>query len=197
MPKSVTIVRAHSVSGSLTVRDVGPGVDQWLNTVSGSITTDGARDLQSGTTSGSIDFVSAGKALEARSISGSITGAIDSLEKGGSVSMRTVSGSVSVSAFDGLDASVDLRSVSGTVSCDFPVSVTTQKRTQLQGRIGQGSVPVEIRTTSGGISINKLRPGFRRRCGRCTVSAHGPPRNRLYHGRDERHRQGLCRAFRP
>lgn len=155
VPKSVTIVRAHSVSGSLTVRDVGPGVDQWLNTVSGSITTDGARDLHAGTTSGSIDFVSAGKSLEARSISGSITGAIDSLEKGGSVSMRTVSGSVSVSAFDGLDASVDLRSVSGTVSCDFPVSVTTQKRTQLQGRIGQGSIPVEIRTTSGGISISR------------------------------------------
>ncbi len=155
VPKSVTVVRARSVSGSVNVRDVGPGVDQWLNTVSGSITTNGSRDLHVGTTSGSIDFVSAGKALEARSISGSITGTIDSLEKGGSVSMRTVSGSVSISVFDGFDASLNLHSVSGTVSCDFPVSIVEQKRNRLQGKVGQGSVPVEIGTTSGGISISR------------------------------------------
>jgi hypothetical protein len=136
VPRSVKVVRAHSVSGSVTVRDAGPGVDQWLNTVSGSI-----------------DLVFAGKTLEARSISGSITGTIDAIEKGGSVSMQTVSGSVSVDAFAGLDASLDLRSVSGTVSCDFPVSAVEQRRNRLQGRIGQGSIPVEIRTTSGGISI--------------------------------------------
>ncbi len=153
VPKTVKVVRARSVSGSVTVRDAGLGVDQWLNTVSGSITTNGSRDLRAGTTSGSIDFVFAGKTLEARSISGSIEGAIDAIEKGGSISMQSVSGSVRVDAFAGLDASLDLRSVSGTVSCGFPVSIMEQRRNRLQGRIGQGSIPVEIRTTSGGIRI--------------------------------------------
>lgn len=155
VPRSVTVVRARSVSGSVTVRDAGTGVDQWLNTVSGSISTNGSRDLRVGTTSGSIDFVSAGKTLEARSVSGSIEGTIDAIEKGGSVSMRTVSGSVRVDAFADLDASLDLHSVSGTVSCDFPVSIVDQRRSRLQGRIGQGSIPVEIRTTSGRISISR------------------------------------------
>jgi DUF4097 and DUF4098 domain-containing protein YvlB len=143
------------VSGSVTVRDAGPGVDQWLNTVSGSISTNGSRDLHASTTSGSIDFVFAGKALDAHSVSGSMEGTIDSIEKGGSVAMRTVSGSVRVDAFQGLDASLDLRSVSGAVSCDFPVSVVEQRPRRLQGRIGQGSIPVEIRTTSGQISISQ------------------------------------------
>jgi hypothetical protein len=155
VPKTVKVVRARSVSGSVSVRDVGPGVDQWLNTVSGSITTNGSRDLRAGTTSGSVDLVFAGKTLEARSISGSITGTIDAIEKGGSVSMQTVSGSVSVDAFAGLDASLDLRSLSGTVSCEFPVSVVEQRRNRLQGRIGQGSVPFEILTTSGRIGISQ------------------------------------------
>ena len=155
VPKSVTVVRARSVSGSVTVRDAGPGVDQWLTTVSGSVSTNGSRDLHASTTSGSIDLVFAGKSLDARSVSGSVEGTIDSIEKGGSVAVRTVSGSVRVDAFPGFDASLDLRSVSGTVSCDFPVSVVEQRRSRLQGRIGQGSIPVEIQTTSGQIRISQ------------------------------------------
>jgi hypothetical protein len=114
----------------ITGRDARPSVDQWLNTVSGSISTNGSRDLHASTTS-------------------------DSIEKGGSVAMHTISGSVRVDAFPGLDASLDLRSVSGTVSCDFPVSVVEQRRSRLQGRIGQGSIPVEIQTTSGQIRIGR------------------------------------------
>ena len=151
----MTVVRARSVSGSVSVRDAGPGVDQWLTTVSGSVSTNGSRDLHASTTSGSIDLVFAGKSLDARSVSGSVEGTIDSIEKGGSVAVRTVSGSVRVDAFPGFDASLDLRSVSGTVSCDFPVSVVEQRRSRLQGRIGQGSIPVEIQTTSGQIRISQ------------------------------------------
>ena len=156
VPKSVTVVKAHSVSGGVTVRGVGPGADQWLDTVSGSIATDGSRDLHASSTSGSISFAFAGQVLEAHTVSGSIRGSLDSIAKGGSVSLRTVSGPVLVDAFAALDASVDLRSVSGPVSCGFPLTITEQRHTRLQGTIGRGEIPVEIRTTSGPISIKKL-----------------------------------------
>jgi DUF4097 and DUF4098 domain-containing protein YvlB len=156
VPKTVTVVRAHSVSGSVTVLKAGTGVDQWLTTVSGSISTDGSRDLHASSTSGSISFAFAGQVLEAHSVSGSIRGSIDSIEKGGSVTLRTVSGPVLVDAFAGLDAAVDLRSVSGPVSCGFPLTITEQRHNRLHGTIGQGEVPVEIRTTSGPISIKTL-----------------------------------------
>jgi hypothetical protein len=154
VPRSVKIVRAHSVSGSVRVSGAGTA-DQWLQTVSGSIATDGAAGLHASSTSGSVAFVFAGKVLDARTVSGSLEGTIDSVERGGSVSLRSVSGSVRVQAFDGLDASLDLRSVSGSVSCDFPLTLVEQKRTRLAGRIGQGSVPVEISTTSGTIRLGK------------------------------------------
>jgi DUF4097 and DUF4098 domain-containing protein YvlB len=156
VPKSVTVVRAHSVSGSVSVRGVGPGVDQWLDTVSGAVSTDGSRDLHASSTSGSITFSFAGSLLEAHTVSGAIKGTVDSIGKGGSVTLRTVSGPVVVQAFAGLDAAVDLRSVSGPVSCAFPLSISEQRHNRLQGKIGQGVLPVEIRTTSGPIRIERL-----------------------------------------
>ncbi len=154
VPRSVKIVRAHSVSGSVRVRGAGT-TDQWLQTVSGSIATDGSADLHVSSTSGSVDFAFAGKILDGRTVSGSLEGTVDAVGAGGSIDLRSVSGSVRVRAFDGLDASVDLHSVSGSVSCDFPLTLVEQKRTRLSGRIGQGSVPVRISTTSGTIRVGK------------------------------------------
>jgi len=154
VPRSVKVVRAHSVSGSVRVSGAG-GAEQWLQTVSGSIATDGAAGLHASSTSGPVDFAFAGKVLDARTVSGSLEGTIDAVDRGGSVSLRSVSGSVRVRAFDGLDASLDLRSVSGSVSCDFPLTLVEQKRTRLAVRVGQGSVPVEISTTSGTIRLGK------------------------------------------
>ena len=73
----------------------------------------------------------------------------------GSLGLRSVSGSVELKAFDGLDAALDLHSVSGNISCDFPITVVEQKRNRLRGTIGQGSIPLEIGTTSGRISVEK------------------------------------------
>ena len=155
IPKGVKLIEAHSVSGRITVSGVEPGIDQVFSTVSGSISTSDARDLDASTTSGSIEFGFAGKSLDARTISGSIHGDIDSIDRGGNVRLKTVSGSVQVSAFSGLDASVALSSVSGRVSCDFPITIAGQKRNSLRGKIGAGAVPIDINTVSGQISINR------------------------------------------
>jgi hypothetical protein len=155
IPKGVKLVVAHSVSGSITVSGVEPGIDQALSTVSGSISSSESGDLEATTTSGSIGFSFAGKELKASTVSGSINGEIDSIETGGSVRLKTVSGSVQVQAFSGLDASVALSSVSGGVSCDFPITISEQKRNSLKGKVGSGAVPVDISTVSGRISINK------------------------------------------
>lgn len=155
IPKGVKLIVAHSVSGSITVSGVEPGIDQVLGTVSGSISSSESGDLEATTTSGSIGFSFAGRELKASTVSGSINGEIDSIETGGSVRLKTVSGSVQVLAFPGLDASVALSSVSGGVSCDFPITISEQKRNSLKGKVGSGAVPVDISTVSGRISINK------------------------------------------
>jgi DUF4097 and DUF4098 domain-containing protein YvlB len=156
LPRSVKVVEARSVSGSLTVRPSEAGVDQRLSTVSGSITSSGARNLEASTTSGGIQFEAAGARAEARSVSGSIDGRLSALDKGGSVRLSTISGSVRLDAFAGLDASIDLHSVSGRVSCDFPVTISEQRNNRLRGKVGSGSASLEAGSTSGSISIHKL-----------------------------------------
>jgi DUF4097 and DUF4098 domain-containing protein YvlB len=155
VPAGVKVIEAHSVSGSIDVTGVSPGVDQVLSTVSGSVSTERARNLDVYSTSGHISFSSSGSTLSARSVSGSIDGTIDSLPAGGTARVSTVSGSVSLTAFAALDAALALHSVSGSVSCDFPVTISEQKRNRLNGKIGSGSATVDIGTVSGSISIAK------------------------------------------
>jgi DUF4097 and DUF4098 domain-containing protein YvlB len=156
VPKGMKVMEAHTVSGSITVRDVGPGIDQTLATVSGSISTSRAGNLEASTTSGGIRFAAGGSRVAARSVSGSIEGDLTALDKGGSVSMSTVSGSIGLAAFAGLDASLSLHTVSGRVSCDFPVTISEQRNNRLDGKIGSGSARIEAGSTSGSITISKM-----------------------------------------
>jgi hypothetical protein len=156
IPASVKVIEARSVSGSITVRDIPAGIDQTLSTISGSIRTSKARNLDASSTSGQISFAFAGQRLDARSVSGSIDGNIEALDTGGTARMNTVSGSVSLRAWSGLDATVSLRSLSGRVSCDFPITVSEQKNNRLSGKIGSGAASVDAGTTSGSITIGRL-----------------------------------------
>jgi DUF4097 and DUF4098 domain-containing protein YvlB len=112
--------------------------------------------LEAGSISGSITFSFSGKVLQAKTVSGSIQGEMRDIGSGGSVKINSVSGGVRLAAFQGLDARVKLHSVSGSVVSELPISGTQAKRNRLEGTIGQGSIPLEIGTTSGSIRITKL-----------------------------------------
>jgi len=155
IPRGVKLIDAHSVSGNITVHDVLPGIDQSLSTISGSVSTSRAHNLSASSTSGRIQFTSEGASLNARSVSGSIDGQIDSLDKGGSARLSTISGSVALDAFPALDARISLHSVSGNVSCDFPVTISEQKNNRLEGQIGAGAATVDAGTISGSIRISR------------------------------------------
>ena len=154
IPAGVKSIVAHSVSGSITL-NTDPGIEQRLDTISGSISTSIASDLHASSTSGMIRFASTGRTVDLRTVSGAIEGRIESLEAGGSVNAGSVSGSVDLSAFPALDASINLHSVSGSVSCAFPVTVSQQKNNTLQGQIGRGSASIDVGTVSGSIDIRK------------------------------------------
>jgi hypothetical protein len=156
IPKGVKSIVAHTVSGSITLKNVPPGIDQRLETVSGAIDTGYAHDLHVNTTSGRVGFVFAGKSLDVHSISGAVHGSIQSIEKGGSMDIGTVSGSVSLEAYDALDAALSLKSLSGHVSCEFPGSFSQKRNNSLEGRIGGGDARITVNTISGSISIDKL-----------------------------------------
>jgi DUF4097 and DUF4098 domain-containing protein YvlB len=156
VPLGLKYVSAKSVSGSIRLTGIPGGIDQELGTTSGAIETDNAADLAATSVSGSVVFTFSGKDLQVETVSGSIRGDMPAIEANGSVKIGSVSGSVRLAVFQGIDARVDLHSVSGSVASELPVSVTQSKRNRLEGTIGDGTVPLEIGTTSGSIRITKL-----------------------------------------
>jgi hypothetical protein len=155
VPAGLKELEVHNISGSIEIRNLASDVAQRLETVSGSIRTERSGDLRVNSTSGSIDFSFAGRSLQARSISGRIGGVVRALEPGGSAELETVSGAVELEAFSGLDAALRLGSVSGSISCDFPVQISEKREHRLEGRIGQGSSSLSIKTISGSIRIKQ------------------------------------------
>jgi hypothetical protein len=155
VPSSINEIRANNISGDISIENTGDGIKQSLETVSGRIDTKRSGDLRAKSISGSIHFTSAGKTLDINSTSGRIQGEILNLEPGGSVEIDTISGAVDLEVFSGLDADLRLQSVSGSISCDFPVEIVEQKRNKLEGTVGEGTVPFEVKTVSGRISISR------------------------------------------
>jgi DUF4097 and DUF4098 domain-containing protein YvlB len=156
VPRETEDIEADSVSGSLTLTGISPRTDLKLKTVSGKIETDNSGDLHAKTTSGPIIFRFSGSKLNAETASGSINGDILALDKRGSVELYSVSGSITINAFRDLSSIVNLKSTSGTIHCEFPLETTMQKRNQLEGKIGEGAVPINIKTTSGRIRLEML-----------------------------------------
>lgn len=156
IPDTVKSISANSVSGSIELSRMGPGITQSLKTVSGKIETDNSGDLQAGSTSGSISFRFSGSTLRVNTVSGSIRGEILNMDPGGSLDLSSVSGSVHVDADKTFNTDITLKSVSGSVSCDFPVTISMKKRNRLEGKIGDGLIPLNIKTTSGSIKIRQL-----------------------------------------
>jgi hypothetical protein len=156
VPSHLQEISVHSVSGRIEVNNLSTDIDQELQTVSGSISSERSGNLRAKSTSGSIDFSFTGNKLYAKSISGRINGKIRGLSRGGSVEVETVSGSVDLTAFAGLDAELRLSSVSGSISCSFPLQITEKRRNRLEGRIGTGATPLSAKTVSGSINLSPL-----------------------------------------
>ncbi len=155
VPADLKEIRVHNISGPIQVQNLTADIAQDLETVSGPIVTERSGNLRVKSISGSIDFSFTGGSLNARSVSARISGRIRGLDAGGSADLETISGAVEVEAYSGLEAALKLSSVSGSISCDFPVQITEKKEHRLEGRIGQGSVPLSIKTVSGSIRLKK------------------------------------------
>ncbi|HEU4584760.1 MAG TPA: DUF4097 family beta strand repeat-containing protein [Gemmatimonadaceae bacterium] len=133
-------VKGSTVSGELTLSDVNGDVD--ANTVSGDITLDGVRSsfVRSNTTSGDVHFAG-------------------TLDPKGSYEFNSHSGDIEI-AVPGGGASLDVRTFSGDVDSDFPMTLEPGARTGERGRgmrftIGGGGARISARTFSGDITIER------------------------------------------
>ncbi|HEY5915454.1 MAG TPA: DUF4097 family beta strand repeat-containing protein [Verrucomicrobiae bacterium] len=130
-------LKGHTSGGAVLVKDfLGPAA---VGTSGGGLTLENIKGALSGTTSGG--------AIKAVLIS-PVPGAVTLSTSGGGVTLR-----VPESAAFNLDASTS----SGSVSCELPVTVQGKlQRSRLRGVVNGGGEAVTLRSSGGGIHVNKL-----------------------------------------
>lgn len=126
-----------------------------LNTVSGSIDAGKAtvqRTFEANTVSGSIDIEDV---TASTYIANTISGSVNAMKVSGAnvIKLGSISGRVSLGLPKDAQFDISASSVSGNVSCDFPVVIESSTDKKLVGRVGNGETNIDITTVSGSISI--------------------------------------------
>ncbi len=146
-------VAASSTSGSVEAANIQvQSLD--LKSVSGSVT---ARNNQAGTyalrtTSGRITLNADRGSVDASSVSGSLTIVLQRLT--GDVEARSVSGSVQLNLPTSSDARLSMSTVSGNIRPQVSMESTDFSSRSVQGVIGRGTYAVNVKTTSGAITVS-------------------------------------------
>ena len=143
----------------ITVR-LPRGLEVHAGSVSGDVTVAGAEgDLRVSSVSGDVrlDTPKASR-VRASSVSGDVDVRIRELTGTGALSFTSVSGNVAIDLPKNVDADVTMRTVSGSMESDFPLTLNGRvNRRSFEARIGKGGRELELRTVSGDVRIREVK----------------------------------------
>lgn len=143
-------VHVHSNSGDLTVRGAQDSVV--AESSSGDVKIERAlRGLEVSTSSGGIEVGRAAGRVRLGSASGDLS--VELVPPFRGAELGTSSGGVSVQLGHGVDCLLDLESSSGTLSVSMPVELGRVTKHSITGRVGKGTAPLRIHTSSGDIEV--------------------------------------------
>ena len=155
-----SLFKRRSTNAAATLHVSLPsGVKVDARAINGSISMNGVTNgVTARTLNGSIHIERSAGAVEAEGTNGSVEVALDSLAPGDRVVVRSVNGNARAVLPATLDGDVQLSTVNGTVTSDFPINTSgTLKRNKIHGQIGNSSREVLLRTVNGNVSL--LKPG--------------------------------------
>ena len=125
-------------------------------TVNGAIEIDGASGvLEAQTKNGSIRIQDIRGRLQAKTTNGRVRASF-STPPDGEVALNTKNGSVRLTLPPQTHANVVARTVVGSIATDFPLVVQGEIGKRLEGKLGEGGLPITISTVNGSIRISKL-----------------------------------------
>ena len=131
--------RVLSVSGDVSLADV-----------TGSVKAE--------STSGDVLIRNVSGIVSASTTSGSVDVYISKIEGSGNMRFSSTSGSVRVKAPANLDAVVDMSTISGALTTDFPINVLERRYgpgRSAHGQLGAGTCSIRITSVSGRVSLTK------------------------------------------
>lgn len=131
-----------------------------LNASNGGITITGVTgNLKFDTTNGGVRLTDLGGRVSGSTRNGGLTVSLTgSRWDGEGIDVETSNGGVTVAVPDGYNAALDASTTNGGMSIDFPITVQgnlTGRRTNIQTTLGSGGPEVRVRTTNGGVRINR------------------------------------------
>lgn len=130
-----------------------------LSATNGGITIVGVNgNLRFDTTNGGVRLQDVGGRVNGETRNGGLDVRLGgSRWDGAGLDVETSNGGVTLSIPDGYNAELETRTVNGGLRIDFPVTVQGElsSRRGLSTTLGAGGPPVRVRTTNGGVKINR------------------------------------------
>ena len=126
-------------------------------TVNGTVSGDRLQgDAEGHTVNGSVQLTTTGHAL-ASTVNGSVQATMNRTDWPDSASFTTVNGSITLTLPSAFAADLRAEMHSGSLTSDFPVSITssTESPRRLRGTIGSGGRPLNLTTVNGSIRLLK------------------------------------------
>ena len=130
-----------------------------LSATNGGITIIGVNgNLRFDTTNGGVKLQDVGGRVNGDTRNGGLTVLLSgSRWDGDGLDVETSNGGVTLSIPDGYNAELETRTVNGGLRVDFPITVQGEltSRRGITTRLGSGGPLVRVRTTNGGVKINR------------------------------------------
>jgi hypothetical protein len=125
-------------------------------TVNGDVDGSGLQGTVDATTvNGSINVSTTGVAT-ASTVNGGITATMGRADWAGNPTFKTVNGGITLTMPDALSAEVNASTVNGSITSDFPITMTgTFDRRHLSGIVGGGGHKMTLSTVNGSIKLLK------------------------------------------
>ena len=136
---------------------VPAGVKLDLQGINGNVTASASAPVKAHTMNGDVRVVTAVGPVDGQTLNGSVDIRMSSLVGTDSVIAKTLNGSVYVYLPDPVDAAIDLGVTNGSVSTEFPVTITGEpSRRSIRAVLGAGSRTVHARSMNGRVSLRRL-----------------------------------------
>ncbi len=132
-------VRASTVNGRVEVMNVGGAV-------------------RASTVNGAVDVSTRNGPVNASTVNGDIDVKMRSVARDGEMKFNTVNGSINVEMPESLDANIEMETMRGSITSDYPVQLSGKfGPRKASGTIGRGGRRIELETLNGSVALRKAR----------------------------------------
>ena len=150
--------RSNDTEVVFTIR-VPRGVRVHTATINGDVDVTGATSsVRAATVNGNVDVETSSGPVSANTVNGNIQVRMDRLAGDEDLSYHTVNGSITVYLPEQIDADIEMTTVNGSLSADYPITLVGRINPRhIRARIGEGGRQMEFKTVNGSVRLVKAK----------------------------------------